>query len=105
MDSKVWDLAALPCLRRAPLLLLATGTGLACCALPHQVALGPRPLATRSHSRIRSRSARGRDSDGEHRYYGTSHTSGLPLPRGDYSFSSPVPPEPPLPGSERGSGG
>ncbi|EXF80429.1 hypothetical protein CFIO01_10265 [Colletotrichum fioriniae PJ7] len=65
------------------------------------VALGPRPLAIRS----RSRSARGRDSDGERTLLRYQPHFGPPPPRDDYSFSPPVPPEPPLPGSERGSGG
>ncbi|KAK1514833.1 hypothetical protein CABS01_06812 [Colletotrichum abscissum] len=68
---------------------------LACCAL----FLARSPLATRS----RSRSARGRDSDGERTT--VPATLGASPPRGDYSFSPPVPPEPPLPGSEHGSGG
>ncbi|KAG7047526.1 hypothetical protein JMJ77_0010875 [Colletotrichum scovillei] len=65
-------------------------------SLPHQVA--PRYSQSQSQ-RKRTRQRR--------RTYTTTvpATLGASPPRGDYSFSPPVPPEPPLPGSERGSGG
>ncbi|KXH66159.1 hypothetical protein CSAL01_11833 [Colletotrichum salicis] len=89
-DSKVW------CVRFSQSVIPSLIAGLG-----SLVALGPGPsrlavavVAAAPYRRTRQR---------RRTYHGTSHTSGLP--RGDYSFSPPVPPEPPLPGSERGSGG